>query len=105
MKKTTPLLIVLVGFILLFHSAFLVFRHKHAQKLIDGPEEPTPSYILAEAIASVIVTGYGALLLSGTFKDIKMTSEIASIGYDVVHSRSDFLVFNHRARLLHVKQS
>ncbi|KAF9434246.1 Membrane magnesium transporter 1 [Entomortierella beljakovae] len=90
--------IILVGFLLLFHSGYSTFEHLSYLKAIDGHESGLPLDIMIELISSVALFGLGIVLVADDFKEILMETEMAKQSIESLDSRPSFYAFNHRGR-------
>jgi len=91
---------LVVGLLLLIHSAYSAIQHRTFLKLSEQAYESLPNDIGAESILAVVLCSVGVVLWKGKFKPIHKAAEMAKKTFDMVNSRPDFYIFNHRGRSL-----
>ena len=107
-----------LGVVFVLHAAFSFVHLKKLAKVqgfrLDGmtsadagseqfnedtaitPFSTVPGDIVVEAILGFVVALAGASSLSGPFKPARATEARSRLSYDVVDTRPDFYIFNHR---------
>ncbi|XP_065343920.1 ER membrane protein complex subunit 5 [Cloeon dipterum] len=92
--------ILITGFLSLFHSAFSAAQHRTYLRLTEQEFDSLPLDILSQGILSLFVTMYGLLHVVGEFKEIRATVELEEKTWDLVGNNPSFYSFNHRGKTL-----
>ncbi|XP_064394522.1 ER membrane protein complex subunit 5-like [Halichondria panicea] len=88
--------VLVLGFILLGHSAFSAEQHRSFLKLAEEEYSYLPKDIAFECLMASVLCVFGVLSLMGKFKDIKLTTELNTQSFETVDNRLGFMTFNHR---------
>eukprot|EP01095_Lingulamoeba_sp_RSL-Kostka_P000933 TRINITY_DN1123_c0_g1_i1.p1 TRINITY_DN1123_c0_g1~~TRINITY_DN1123_c0_g1_i1.p1 ORF type:complete len:114 (-),score=7.90 TRINITY_DN1123_c0_g1_i1:16-357(-) len=90
--------IFLIGFIILLHSGLSIILYR--QQLGDQPIDFVPADIQIESFISVIICTFGLVFFNGNseFKKIQIKNTYDKENFDMINSRLDFMIFNHRGK-------
>lgn len=92
-------ILVAIGFISLFHSAYSAAQHRSYLRLNELDFEGLPTDIIIQAIVSLYLVIYGVLQVSGNFKEIKASAELDNKSWDTFRNIPSLYVFNHRGKM------
>lgn len=99
--STKGRIVMAIGLLLLFHSAFSALQHMKYLRLSEKHGEPLPMDIVIECIVSVVICAWGVVSVSGKLHPIRITTSMAKKTFDVIDSRPSFMTFQHRGRQIY----
>ncbi|KAK9879796.1 hypothetical protein WA026_006856 [Henosepilachna vigintioctopunctata] len=91
-------ILVIVGFMSLFHSAYSAAQHRSYLRLNELDFLGLPLDISIQAILSLYIIVYGILQVSGTFKEIKASAELDNKSWGTFRNIPSFYMFAHRGK-------
>ncbi|CAG9827826.1 unnamed protein product [Diabrotica balteata] len=89
-------IILSVGFLSLFHSAYSAAQHRSYLRLNDLDFTHLPLDIFIQALVSLFVIMYGVLSIAGEFKEIKASAELENRSWETFRNIPSFYTFTHR---------
>eukprot|EP00744_Colponema_vietnamica_P011734 GILI01016486.1.p1 GENE.GILI01016486.1~~GILI01016486.1.p1 ORF type:complete len:133 (+),score=20.14 GILI01016486.1:52-399(+) len=94
--------VMIVGFVLLLHSAYSAIQHRQDVRLAGlGPEfEALSADIILEVFFGFLLATAGGIGISGTFLPIHSGSVFSPKTADTTMGHPDFASFNHRGKYL-----
>ncbi|XP_023942963.1 ER membrane protein complex subunit 5 [Bicyclus anynana] len=93
-------IIVIVGFISLFHSAFSAAQHRSYLRITSQEFTALPLDIIIQAVVSLFAVIWGVLNIAGKLREIPAANELNNIKWETQRNLTSFYVFNHRGRAL-----
>ncbi|XP_046961739.1 ER membrane protein complex subunit 5 [Vanessa atalanta] len=93
-------IIVIVGFISLFHSAFSAAQHRSYLRISSQEFTTLPLDIIIQAVASLFAVMWGVLNVSGKLREIPAAAELNTVKWETQRNLPSFYIFNHRGRAL-----
>ncbi|KAL3282636.1 hypothetical protein HHI36_005811 [Cryptolaemus montrouzieri] len=91
-------ILVIVGFVSLFHSAYSAAQHRSYLRLNELDFLGLPLDISIQAIFSLYLIVYGVLQVSGKFKEIKASAELDNKSWGTFRNIPSFYTFSHRGK-------
>jgi len=91
-------LLTTVGLLILIHSTISAIQYRRYLRGIGEHFTSLPIDIVLEVLVAFALSAWGSVLISGTFRPIKVTSSLSKFTTDMLNSRPDFMLFNHRGR-------
>ncbi|CAG9567585.1 unnamed protein product [Danaus chrysippus] len=91
-------LIIIVGFISLFHAAFSAAQHRSYLRISSLEFTTLPLDIVIQAVLSLFAVMWGVLNVSGQLREIPAAAKLNLIKWDNQMNISSFYSFNHRGR-------
>ncbi|XP_028176257.1 ER membrane protein complex subunit 5 [Ostrinia nubilalis] len=93
-------IIVIVGFISLFHSAFSAAQHRSYLRITAQEFTTLPLDIVVQAVTSLFAVMWGVLNVAGNLREIQAAAELNNIKWETQRNLPSFYIFNHRGRAL-----
>ncbi|XP_026490536.1 ER membrane protein complex subunit 5 [Vanessa tameamea] len=93
-------IIVIVGFISLFHSAFSAAQHRSYLRISSQEFTTLPLDIIIQAVSSLFAVMWGVLNVSGKLREIPAAAELNTVKWETQRNLPSFYIFNHRGRAL-----
>ncbi|XP_045458846.1 ER membrane protein complex subunit 5 [Melitaea cinxia] len=93
-------IIVIVGFISLFHSAFSAAQHRTYLRITSQEFTTLPLDIVIQAVVSLFAVMWGVLNVSGKLREIPAAAELNAVKWETQRNLPSFYIFNHRGRAL-----
>ncbi|CAL1543277.1 unnamed protein product [Lymnaea stagnalis] len=93
-------LCVLFGLIALAHAAYSAAQHRTYLRLTEQEFTILPHDIFLQCILGLLVTCYGVVHVSGSFKEIKASAEQDTKTWEMLGNRQGFNMFHHRGKAL-----
>ncbi|XP_066256978.1 ER membrane protein complex subunit 5 [Euwallacea similis] len=93
-------LVLIIGFVSIFHSAYSAAQHRSYLRLNELDFKQLPLDIIIQTIASFFVIMYGVLNVAGDFKEIKASADLDNKSWDTFRNIPSFYTFSHRGRSL-----
>ncbi|KAJ2944454.1 hypothetical protein O0L34_g3794 [Tuta absoluta] len=93
-------IILIVGFISLFHSAFSAAQHRSYLRLTSQEFTTLPLDIVVQAVVSLFAVMWGVLNVAGKLREIPAAAELNQICWETQRNLPSFYMFNHRGRAL-----
>ncbi|XP_053601480.1 ER membrane protein complex subunit 5 [Plodia interpunctella] len=93
-------IIVLVGFISLFHSAFSAAQHRSYLRITSQEFTTLPLDIVVQAIVSLFAVMWGVLNIAGNLREIHAAAELNQITWETQRNLPSFYIFSHRGKFI-----
>ncbi|XP_034840458.1 ER membrane protein complex subunit 5 [Maniola hyperantus] len=100
MASSINKVIIIVGFISLFHSAFSAAQHRSYLRITSQEFTALPLDIIIQAVVSLFAVIWGVLNVSGKLREIPAANELNNIKWETQRNLPSFYTFNHRGRAL-----
>ncbi|KPI98483.1 PREDICTED: membrane magnesium transporter 1 [Papilio xuthus] len=100
MDSSIHRIIVLVGFISLFHSAFSAAQHRTYLRITSQEFTTLPLDIVLQAVLSLFAVMWGVLNVAGNLREIPAAAELNNTKWETQRNLPSFYIFNHRGRAL-----
>ncbi|XP_026754646.1 ER membrane protein complex subunit 5 [Galleria mellonella] len=100
MASSLNKIIVIVGFISLFHSAFSAAQHRSYLRITSQEFTTLPLDIVIQAVVSLFAVMWGVLNVAGNLREIPAAAELNTIRWETQRNLPSFYMFNHRGRAL-----
>ncbi|XP_075991846.1 ER membrane protein complex subunit 5 [Anticarsia gemmatalis] len=100
MGSSVHKIIVIVGFISLFHSAFSAAQHRSYLRITSQEFTRLPLDIVVQAVTSLFAVMWGVLNVAGNLREIPAAAELNSVKWETQMNLPSFYIFNHRGRAL-----
>ncbi|CAG9784723.1 unnamed protein product [Diatraea saccharalis] len=95
--------IVFVGYLSLFHSAFSAAQHRSYLRITSQEFTTLPLDIVVQAVLSLFAIMWGVLNLAGNLREILAAAELNNLTWETQCNMPSFAIFNHRGRSLSAK--
>ncbi|KAJ0181548.1 hypothetical protein K1T71_002270 [Dendrolimus kikuchii] len=93
-------ILVLVGFISLFHSAYSAAQHRSYLRITSQEFTTLPLDIVVQAVVSLFTVMWGVLNIAGNLREIPAANELNTIRWETQRNLPSFYIFNHRGKAL-----
>ncbi|XP_030027455.1 membrane magnesium transporter 1 [Manduca sexta] len=93
-------IIVIVGFISLFHSAFSAAQHRSYLRITSQEFTTLPLDIVVQAVVSLFAVMWGVLNVAGNLREIHAAAEMNQVCWETQQNIPSFYIFNHRGKAL-----
>ncbi|XP_022820787.1 membrane magnesium transporter 1 [Spodoptera litura] len=100
MGSSVHKLIVTVGFLSLFHSAFSAAQHRSYLRITSQEFTTLPLDIVVQAVVSLFAVMWGVLNVAGNLREIPAAAELNTVKWETQRNLPSFYVFNHRGKAL-----
>ncbi|CAG5048134.1 unnamed protein product [Parnassius apollo] len=100
MASTIHKLIVIVGFVSLFHSAFSAAQHRSYLRITSQEFTTLPLDIVVQAVVSLFAVMWGVLNVAGNLREIPAAAELNNVRWETQKNLPSFYMFNHRGKAL-----
>ncbi|XP_063529961.1 ER membrane protein complex subunit 5 [Cydia strobilella] len=100
MSSSFNKMIIIVGFISLFHSAFSAAQHRSYLRITAQEFTGLPLDIVVQAVTSLFAVMWGVLNVAGNLREIHAAAELNTIKWDTQRNLPSFYIFNHRGKAL-----
>ncbi|CAO1624373.1 unnamed protein product [Sympodiomycopsis kandeliae] len=91
---------IILGTILLLHSAYSTYEHSSISKAVGISTPRVPLDITIETILSLVILVLGLITSAQPLKEITWAAEMRRRTIDEVDARPNFATFNHRGPVL-----
>ncbi|KAF5275685.1 hypothetical protein FQA39_LY06797 [Lamprigera yunnana] len=91
-------LVLIAGFISLFHAAYSAAQHRSYLRLNELEFTSLPVDILVQGVVSLFIIMYGVLYIAGDFKEIKAAADLENKTWETYKNIPSFYTFNHRGK-------
>ncbi|CAH0404561.1 unnamed protein product [Chilo suppressalis] len=91
-------IIVFVGYISLFHSAFSAAQHRSYLRITSQEFTTLPLDIVVQAVASLFAVMWGVLNIAGNLREIPAAAELNTLTWETQYNMPSFAIFNHRGK-------
>ncbi|XP_013192961.1 ER membrane protein complex subunit 5 [Amyelois transitella] len=93
-------IILIVGFISLFHSAFSAAQHRSYLRITSQEFTTLPLDIVVQAVVSLFAIMWGVLNIAGNLREIRAAAELNQIQWETQRNLPSFYIFSHRGKFL-----
>ncbi|CAG4972615.1 ER membrane protein complex subunit 5 [Colias croceus] len=93
-------IILTVGFISLFHSAFSAAQHRSYLRITSQEFTTLPLDIVIQAVGSLFAVMWGVLHVAGNLREIQAAAEMNNTTWETQKNIPSFYIFNHREKAL-----
>ncbi|CAK1603605.1 unnamed protein product [Parnassius mnemosyne] len=100
MASTIHKLIVIIGFVSLFHSAFSAAQHRSYLRITSQEFTTLPLDIVVQAVVSLFAVMWGVLNVAGNLREIPAAAELNNVRWETQKNIPSFYMFNHRGKAL-----
>ncbi|KAL9931279.1 hypothetical protein V8E36_009886 [Tilletia maclaganii] len=98
------LLVLLVGTVLFFHSAYSTYEFLSLRKSLDLDPAALPLDITIEVLLSFAVLLAGLALKAGRLREMSWSSEMRKRTIDEIDARPSFANVHHRGQILYAER-
>ncbi|CAK1549569.1 unnamed protein product [Leptosia nina] len=95
-----PKVLLTVGFISLFHSAFSAAQHRSYLRITSQEFTTLPLDIVIQAVGSLFAVMWGVMCIAGNLREIQAAAELNNIAWETQMNVPSFYMFNHRLRAM-----
>ncbi|KAI8427388.1 hypothetical protein MSG28_001943 [Choristoneura fumiferana] len=100
MASSLNKMIIIVGFISLFHSAYSAAQHRSYLRITAQEFTGLPLDIVVQAVTSLFAVMWGVLNVAGNLREIPAGAELNATKWDTQRNLPSFYIFNHRGKAL-----
>ncbi|VVD05610.1 ER membrane protein complex subunit 5 [Leptidea sinapis] len=93
-------IILTVGFISLFHSAFSAAQHRSYLRITSQEFTTLPLDIVIQAVGSLFLLMWGVLNVAGNLREIQAAAELNNKTWETQKNIPSFYIFNHRLKAM-----
>ncbi|CAH3852258.1 ER membrane protein complex subunit 5 [Pieris napi] len=95
-----PRVLLTVGFISLFHSAFSAAQHRSYLRITSQEFTTLPLDIVIQAVGSLFAVMWGVMCIAGNLREIQAAAELNNSTWETQMNLPSFYIFNHRQKAL-----